>query len=171
MWWIIFSGLLFYGLIQVTTWTLPYFRQGIVVFKYSGPFLNRVPEKFVNRKIELGGVTFMFVSRTNGFFRCRWRPKRRSTPRLLLGEVVLTDEGVARIVVRISFSAILILIAICIGFINLAIQGTYSVNSLILGVLLINIFCLFDILAEKDILLFGLEMMKKYFDSIGGESN
>ncbi len=69
LWWVIFAGLFIYSLVQKATWTLPSFRRGIVVDDIYEYLIDRVPDEMINRRIELNGILFLFISQTRGLFR------------------------------------------------------------------------------------------------------
>jgi hypothetical protein len=167
IWWIIFIGLLFYSLVEATTWTLLSFRRGIAVIDYFEPFMDKVPEEIVNRQIELDSISFLFVSQTNGLFRTQPKMSNRRPGFSLLGELELKENGEARVIVRVPSSSVLILITIFIGFIILGVQEPSSIYGIVFLGILTGVFLLLFFLIEKDSLLFGLKKIKKYLHSYG----
>lgn len=176
---ILLIALEIYALIQMTTWTLSSFRFGIVVISFSTSFSNGATKKLINRMVETKGIMFKFVTQDVGLFRNSLMPLYNSFAPLrngrigfpLLGEIKLTEKGVAQIKIRIPFSSILVMIALFVGLVEFATQGIYTIDSIAQGfakasvlMAILGVFGLFGFLIEKDIILHRIEEMKKYLE-------
>jgi hypothetical protein len=117
MWFLILLGIAIYHLIQTTTWTLPSYRRGIVIYKHKslGPFISKIPKELINQEIACEDIIFKFLTPNIGLFRVdtkiRMYGSRFPT---LLGEIELNPKSIARIRLRIPFSTILMLLALYI---------------------------------------------------------
>jgi len=159
--------------IQITTWTLPSFRQGIIVHKYREPFSGKIPKELMNREIALNNIIFKFISQNTGLFKAHpplsfFKNTAKSYFPSILGEIDLNHKGVAQITLRIPLSTILIYVALCIALVISNIEGTFTINSFIPGVLkggfltiIFSIFFAFGFFREKEHLHEGVMMLKE----------
>ena len=152
-------------LIQITKWTLPSFRQGIIVRRYQQSFSGKIPKKLLNKEILCENVIFKFDTPSTGLFRTRPRSSLFRTGYFpsLLGEINLTNKGIAQITLRISFSKTLILLALYFAIFNFIFntERVFPINSTLnrVGILLlVGFFSILGFTMEKDDLLEGINI-------------
>jgi hypothetical protein len=180
MWFLIFLGLTIYYLRQIITWTLPSFRQGIVVHKYIEPFPRKIPKDLINREIDCDNIPFIFISQNKGIFRANQLQKtfillknrRKTYFPSLLGEVELDHKGTAQVTLRIPLPMVLISVALFIVMTISNMKGVLTINSLILGILesgfvmiVLGIFSTIGFFMEKDDLHDGIIILKEYLNT------
>lgn len=158
---------------QITTWTLPSFRQGIVVHKYTESFSGKIPTELMNREIVFKNIIFRFISPNSGLFKAHppltlFKNRIRNYFPSLLGEVELSDTGMAQITLRIPLPIILISLAFFTALVISNIEGTFTINSFLLRVLkgglvmmIFGILFIFGFLIEKEHLHEGFMLLKE----------
>ncbi len=158
---------------QITTWTLPSFRQGIVVYKYSESFIGNIPKELTNREIAFNNIIFKFISPKTGLFKAHppmsfFKDVIRNYFPSLLGEIELSGKGIAQVTLRIPLPTILISLTLFIGWALSNIEGPFKLDSFFLRfpdgafvtIILIAIF-IFNFLREKKHLHEGFIMLKE----------
>jgi hypothetical protein len=161
MWFLLCIGLAFYYLIQITTWTVPSFRRGVVVQRYTVSFPSTIPEELTNREIAFKNIIFRFISTGTGLFKAHppntlFKNRARNHFPWLLGEVQLDRKGFAQITLRIPLSKILILLAFFITLIYLF--GVPNGSGL---TMLFIVFSIMDFVREKENLREGFMTLKE----------
>ena len=161
MWFVLFFGLALYYLIQITTWTLPSFRRGVIVHKYQATFPSRIPDELTDREIALKNIIFKFISPNIGLFKAHppnslFKNRARNHLPWLLGEVQLSRESIAQITLRIPLSIILILLALFITLIYF-----FGVPNGFGLAILFTVFSAMDLVREKENLLEGFMMLQE----------
>jgi len=168
---LVFLGwvLLFYALIQYTTWTLESFRRGITVMRFHESFPVPIPSALLGRLLDVEDMSFKFITAQQGLFRTRERIFRRIPGFPLLGEISLGDQGTASINVRIPLAAILIWLVVVMVIIVIQTQDASSANAVLIGILrgmvivtVLSIFLFCWFLIEKEVVIHGLGSIKKY---------
>jgi len=124
-----------YYLRQITTWTLPSFRQGIVIVKYKESFPSNIPEDILNQEILCQNIMFKFNTPNIGLFRVH--PKfalfKRSSYAYfpsLLGEIRLNHKGMAQIALRIPLFTILMSVTLLLVLVITNTEGVITINSI-----------------------------------------
>ena len=172
MWFFIFFGLAVYYLRQITAWTLPSFRRGIVVYRFQNPFSGKIPNELIGREIICKYIIFKFISPSQGLFRShpRFLPRSGKTPGfpLLLGEIELDRNDVAQATLRIPLASILIGLTLFLALIISNIGATPTINSVFVGIardmvalLFLGFFFLIGYFAEKADLQEGVIILKE----------
>ena len=161
MWFVLLFGLALYYLVQITTWTLPSFRWGVVVYKYSVSFSSTIPKELINRETVSKNIIFRFISPSTGLFKAHppnflFKQRARNHLPWLLGEVHLGHKGVAQITLRIPLSKILISLAFFITLIYFF--GVLNGFGL---AILFTVFSAMDFVREKENLLEGVMMLNE----------
>jgi hypothetical protein len=167
----IFFGFMYFK--QITTLTLYSFRQGIIIYKYREPFSGEIPKELIKQEIRYNDIIFKFNSSNQGIFRTHpnmsyVRDFRRSYFPSVLGEINLTDNGVAEITLRTPLSLILIWLVILTALVVSNIESVFSINSvgaivkgvfvmLIIGVI---VYIFFDF--EKTDLRNGIKILSEH---------
>jgi len=119
-------ALLFLSLHQITNWEINSFRWGIIILEFSEPFSNKIPEQLTNKIIEHKGITFKFISQKLGLFQAKIQRRSLESDHIsgsggfpLLGEIILSKAGVAKIVLRIPFYIVFLYICALIAVFGL----------------------------------------------------
>ena len=166
--------LFFISLSQISSWKIGLFRWGIVVTEFSESFPVKIPEHLTNKIIEHKGITFKFVSQKQGLFLAtiigRWtnHPSAAYSSTLgicpLLGEINLDKAGVAKVILRIPNSIILLALCILIALIGFTIlsKDVADPSSIMMGILVITIFFAISFFMEKTQLSTGIQKIKEY---------
>jgi len=162
---------------QITTWTLPSFRQGIIAHKFQEPFSGKISKELINREIVFKNIIFRFISPHTGLFKAHppltlFKNRIRNYFPSLLGEVELSPNGVAHITLRIPLSTILIALTVFTALVISNIEGIFTLSSFLRGVskgifvmMIFGVFAVIGFLREKEHLQEGFMMLKESANS------
>ena len=161
MWFLLFIGLAFYYLVQITTWTVSSFRRGVVVHQYTVSFPGTIPKEHTNREIVFKNIIFRFISPGTGLFKAHppnslFKYRARNHFPWLLGEVQSSRKGIAQITLRIPLSRILMSLAFFITLVYF-----FGVANGLVAVILFTVFSIMDFIREKENLIEGFLMLKE----------
>jgi hypothetical protein len=143
------------------------------VYKHSEPFPGKIPQELMNREIVFKNIIFKFLSPNTALFKAHppltfFKNWSRNYFPSLLGEVELSRKGTAQLTLRIPLSTILLALVIFTALVVSSIEGTFTINSLLLAVskaalvmLIFGIFSIFGFLIEKEHLLEGFTTLKE----------
>jgi hypothetical protein len=121
--------------------------------------------------VEIKGMMFKFVTKDIGLFKIEHGFVERRWGFPFLGEIRLTETGVAQIKIRVPLSFVLLATASFIGLVSFFMQGVYTIDAISQGfveasamIAFIGVFILLGILVEKNRINYGMDHMKKYLE-------